>query len=92
MTREILTRIAKENNITISYYDEVDAFITPNGKKVVINFAHNMGTGTYRDHIIGRTVVKLISSIERNAERTGITSSDYCTQGWTRIFDVRWAC
>ena len=91
MTREILYKLAKEHKITLSHYDEIFGFIIPNGKRIIIEFVSNMGAGIYRGRIIEKTITLNVSAVLRNMEKTGIFPEDYTTQGYTRMFDIRWA-
>ena len=89
MTRDLLLQIAKEHKLTLSDYDEVYAYITPNYTKLVIEFCVNMGAGIYRDHFVRTRLVKSVRAINRKAANTGILAEDYVTPcGHTRIFDI----
>lgn len=91
MTREILNKIAKQYNINLAEYDEIFGYITPNGKWLIIDFAVNMGAGIHRTRFVGETIRKSAEHIDRHFEETGLIATDYTTQGWERISEIRWA-
>lgn len=81
MTREILNKIAKAKKIDLAMYDHVIGYINENYTKVYVTFANLEVVGGSRYFYNKKSVVFLVSSLQKNEE----FEWEYTTQGWDRI-------